>query len=240
MRDAEAKKREKHRKYRKCYIGLKVTSVPCHSDGSLRRRYTPRKDHHPFDTSLPQIGDNFFEDILVNPPEDPPTDLQPQDGGKAATIEPTGSSSIGSSPENLGAVGADYLKYTQLLNQDESAIRITKLPPVTPEKGSTSLKRGSAAPKKGGMAPSKSAAAVPRTHHIAVSPVVQSTRTALPFVSPQRSRKRPIVEEDEEEDELVKGLAKRCETVLTTPKMKAAKRKAEPARRSTGGRTMGK
>jgi hypothetical protein len=67
LRVREATARKKASDFRKCYIGQKVTSIPCHSDGSLSSRYQPRVKHHPFDTSLPQIGDNMFEDVDPNP-----------------------------------------------------------------------------------------------------------------------------------------------------------------------------
>jgi hypothetical protein len=55
-----------HRKdamFRKCYIALKFTSVPCHSEGTMSSRYVPREEHHAFDTAVPQSGENMFEDI---------------------------------------------------------------------------------------------------------------------------------------------------------------------------------
>ncbi|KAF2828185.1 hypothetical protein CC86DRAFT_320805, partial [Ophiobolus disseminans] len=69
LRAEEAKARGKATKYRKCYIALKFTSVPCHSDGSLLSRYVPREERHPFDNSLPQTGENMFEDVDPNPTE---------------------------------------------------------------------------------------------------------------------------------------------------------------------------
>ncbi|KAH7389811.1 hypothetical protein BKA66DRAFT_568731 [Pyrenochaeta sp. MPI-SDFR-AT-0127] len=63
LRLTEAKNRGKETSYRKCYIALQITSVPCESDGEAPREYVPRKKHHPFDTSTPQIGDIMFEDI---------------------------------------------------------------------------------------------------------------------------------------------------------------------------------
>lgn len=65
MRKTEAINRNKDTKYRKCYIAYKVTSIPWPSDRALRSRYVPRAQHHPFDTAIPQIGDNMFEDIEI-------------------------------------------------------------------------------------------------------------------------------------------------------------------------------
>lgn len=71
MRVKEAQKRGKATKYRKCYIGLKVTSVACYSDGECRDDYVPRKTHHLYDTALPQTGNNMFEDIDLDTEEAP-------------------------------------------------------------------------------------------------------------------------------------------------------------------------
>lgn len=72
MRSKEAKKLGKDLHFRKCYIGLKVTALPCRDNGAVSNKYTPRKKRHPFDNAVPQAGDNFFEDMLesdndVNP-----------------------------------------------------------------------------------------------------------------------------------------------------------------------------
>lgn len=63
----EAKTRKKATAFRKCYIALKITSVPCHSDGTLSSRYTPRDERHPFDTAMPRTGENMFEDVDPDP-----------------------------------------------------------------------------------------------------------------------------------------------------------------------------
>ena len=63
LRATEAKTRKKATAFRKCYIALKITSVPCHSDGTLSSRYTPRDERHPFDTAMPRTGENMFEDV---------------------------------------------------------------------------------------------------------------------------------------------------------------------------------
>ncbi|USP74769.1 uncharacterized protein yc1106_02043 [Curvularia clavata] len=66
MRTKEAKTLGKDLHYRKCYIGIKLTTVPCQTNGTPNSKYTPRKDHHAFDISIPQVGDNFFEDMFEN------------------------------------------------------------------------------------------------------------------------------------------------------------------------------
>lgn len=70
LRANEAQTRKKDTKFRKCYIGQKITSVQCYSDGTLSSRYVPRKKRHPFDTAMPRTGDNMFEDIDPNPKEE--------------------------------------------------------------------------------------------------------------------------------------------------------------------------
>lgn len=62
FKKAEAKARSKDTKYRKCYIAYKCAAVSCHSDGSIPLRYLPSKSH-PFDTAMPRIGSNMFEDV---------------------------------------------------------------------------------------------------------------------------------------------------------------------------------
>jgi hypothetical protein len=66
LRAIDAKAHQKDTMFRKCYIALKVTSVPCHSDGMLSSRYAPREEHHVFDIALPQSGENMFEDVDPN------------------------------------------------------------------------------------------------------------------------------------------------------------------------------
>lgn len=63
MRIKEAKKLGKDLHYRKCYIGIKLTMVPCQKNGSPNSKYTPRKERHAFDIAIPQVGDNFFKDM---------------------------------------------------------------------------------------------------------------------------------------------------------------------------------
>ena len=70
MRHGKAELCGKEAKFRKCYIALKITSLPCNSDGTVEGQYTPRANHHPFDTTIPRVGDNFFEDVLTNPVEE--------------------------------------------------------------------------------------------------------------------------------------------------------------------------
>jgi hypothetical protein len=194
MREAEAKRRDKATNYRKCYIGLKVTSVPCHSDGSLRSRYVPRKDHHPFDISIPQAGDNFFEDMLVDPPSD--TELVTEEGAT-----PPGSPSVGDSPANLGEAGANYLKYTSMLAQNETS---KKSPRIT-------FKKPVVKNDKSVLRPGRSAAG----------------KTVVPnAVSSPRMRKRKIADEGYEasdEDELMPVKRRKA---TTTPKEAIAKKTA--------------
>jgi hypothetical protein len=79
MRANEAKTRGKITEYRKCYIALKVTSIPCHSDGTISSRYTPREERHRFDQALPRTGDNMFEDVDASPVKEErvPAEMEP-------------------------------------------------------------------------------------------------------------------------------------------------------------------
>ncbi|KAI4948000.1 hypothetical protein J4E86_008518 [Alternaria arbusti] len=216
LREKAAIKREKQTKFRKCYIALKITSVPCHTDGTLRKSYTPRKEHHPFDISIPRVGDNFFEDILVNPAK------ESKAPGNAVTTTPKEANhpAVGSSPANLGEAGANYLRYTAAQSAAIKALRAK--PSASNAKKTASL-----------SAPREAAAA---------SPVVPSTNVAQK-ISPKQSRKRPIVIDDDEEyvdapekeTEVVKRTRKRQKaTSLPLPLPATPKRK--PGRPKGSGR----
>jgi hypothetical protein len=77
LRASHARKHEKHHRFRMCYIGLKITTLPCDSDGNVRSGYVPRSTHHVFDTVVPQVGDNFFEGV-----EEEDGDGDGNDGGE--------------------------------------------------------------------------------------------------------------------------------------------------------------
>ncbi|KAF2241296.1 hypothetical protein BU26DRAFT_572138 [Trematosphaeria pertusa] len=77
--DFAKKNRKAQKAARKCYIGLKVVSVPCDNRGRTPKGYKPPPSDHPFDTALPRAGDNMFEDVDPSPQEQPPT---------SATTEP--------------------------------------------------------------------------------------------------------------------------------------------------------
>ncbi|KAI4636864.1 hypothetical protein J4E93_010880 [Alternaria ventricosa] len=216
LREKAAIKREKQTKFRKCYIALKITSVPCHTDGALRKSYTPRKEHHPFDVSIPRVGDNFFEDILVNPVEK----MKAPDNTVATAPEEANRPVVGSSPANLGEAGENYLRYTAARSAAPKALKAT--PSASNAKKTASL-----------SAPREAAAA---------SPVVPSTDVAQK-ISPKQSRKRPIVIDDDEEyvdapekeTEVVKRTRKRQKaTSLPLPVPATPKRK--PGRPKGSGR----
>jgi hypothetical protein len=233
MRQAEAKRRGKATNYRKCYIGLKVTSVPCHTDGSVHSRYVPRKEHHPFDTSIPQTGDNFFEDMVVNPEEEPESDSQ-------ESVDAPQNPEAGNSPVHLGQAGADYLEYTRRLAQDESVERTTQTARLKLKLKAGGLQAGSLVPEvtrsaSGTITPKtaprktatpKTAAQILRARPAAAALIMQNAKSTTPRNSPPRSRKPPIddneedYEEDEEsEDELrVERPSKRRKTTLSTSK----------------------
>jgi hypothetical protein len=211
MREAEAKRRGKATNYRKCYIGLKVTSVPCHTDGSVRSRYVPRKEHHPFDTSIPQTGDNFYEDMLVDPPSD--TEMASEE-----SATPPGSPIAGDSPASLGEAGANYLEYTCRVAQNESAARSTQTPRLKLKLKAGGLKTSKVAPEVTRSVPGKAtpkaatlrtgaprtAAQILRSHPTTAAPVTQNAESTTPLRSPQHSRKRPVVEDEDDYEEIEK------------------------------------
>jgi hypothetical protein len=298
MREAESIRRGKVENYRKCYIGLKVTSVPCHTDGSIRNRYVPRTEHHPFDTTFPQAGDNFFEDMLVNPEEEPEPESQ-------EAIDAGPSSEAGDSPANLGEAGAKYLEYTRRLAQDETVAGTTHTPRLKLKLKFNGLETNGRAPDTGRSAPCKAtpkaaprgapalktavskiaassaatskttapktaapktATPILRTHPTTAAPITQNAKSTTPVISPQRSRKRPMFESEddyEETEEEEERPAKRRKSLTraakmatpkktsakssakiagakTTPKATGAEQTAAPARRiSTRGRKSG-
>jgi hypothetical protein len=173
LRQIESAKRGKQTKFRKCYIALKITSVPCHADGVIRKGYAPRKEHHLFDTVIPQVGDNFFEDMLVNPTEEVPS----SNATFATALEQTDEHVAASSPANLGEAGANYLRYTQAQSEAQKG---SKARPV-----SNNTKNG---PSQSGLREATaSSLAAPSSHG------VQQT-------FPQQSRKRTIANDDEDEE----------------------------------------
>ncbi|KAI4948285.1 hypothetical protein J4E91_006280 [Alternaria rosae] len=216
LSETEATKREKQTEFRKCYIALKITSVPCHTDGALRKGYTPRKEHHPFDVSIPRVGDNFFEDILVNPVEE----SKAPGNTIAARLGEANHPVVGSSPANLSEAGENYLRYTQA----QSAA--PKEPKAKPSASNA---------KKISLLSSHRKAAAP-------SPVVPSSEVAQK-ISPKPSRKRSIVIDDDEEyvdaPEIEAEVVKRCRkrqkaTSLPLPLPPTPKRK--PGRPKGSGR----
>ncbi|CAG5142462.1 uncharacterized protein ALTATR162_LOCUS1156 [Alternaria atra] len=136
MRQIEAEKRGKQKNFRQCYIGLKVTSVPCRSDGTVSSRYTPRTNHHPFDTAIPQAGENFFEDMLVNPSEE----LNPTGECGASAFTFTDHTEVDSSRVNLGEGGANFLRFAQLIAQKRG--KAASKAPSRPSQSNTPLSLG--------------------------------------------------------------------------------------------------
>jgi hypothetical protein len=173
LRQIEAAKRGKRTEFRKCYIALKITSVPCHADGVIRKGYAPRKEHHLFDTAIPQVGDNFFEDMLVNPTEELPL----SNATFATALELPNDPVAASSPANLGEAGANYLRYTQAQSglQDGAKAR-----PV-----SYNTKKG---PSQSGL------------REATASSFVAPSSNGAQQTSPQQSRKRTIAIDDDDEE----------------------------------------
>ncbi|KAI4649058.1 uncharacterized protein J4E78_008576 [Alternaria triticimaculans] len=216
LREKEATKREKQIKFRKCYIALKITSVPCHTDGALRKSYTPRKEHHPFDISIPRVGDNFFEDILVNPVKN---SKAPGNTVATAPVE-ANQPVVGSSPASLGEAGANYLRYTAAQSAAPKVLKAKASAPNAKKTASLSAPREAAA----------------------ASPVVPSSAFAQK-TSPKQSRKRPIVIDDDEEyvdvpekeTEVVKRTRKR-QKATSLPLSLPATPKRKPGRPKGSGR----
>lgn len=52
----------KPKSLRKAYIGIKVVAVRCDEKGNPLKGYTPNPGHR-FDTAVPSIGPNMFEDL---------------------------------------------------------------------------------------------------------------------------------------------------------------------------------
>jgi hypothetical protein len=173
LRQIEAAKRGKQTKFRKCYIALKITSVPCHADGVIRKGYAPRKEHHLFDTAIPQVGDNFFEDMLVKPTEELPS----SNATSATALEQPDEHVAASSPANLGEAGANYLRYTQA---QSGAQKGAKAKPV-----SYNTKKD---PSQSGL------------HEATASSLAAPHSNGAQQTFPQQSRKRAIAIDDDDEE----------------------------------------
>lgn len=72
FRAKEAEKRGRNADFRRCYIAMKFTQVPCLEDRSILSRYVPTEgnERHPLDTALPRMGWNMYEDVDVSPEEE--------------------------------------------------------------------------------------------------------------------------------------------------------------------------
>jgi hypothetical protein len=138
LRHSTAIKRSKTTEHRKCYIGMKVTSVPCYSDGSVSSRYVPREEHHPYDTALPQIGDNVFEDIDPSPPTDEDTVAQPQEMNPVIAV----------SADDTGSPETDTVSVAQADVDTDSQRTETASPPESYVEEPIDLPRQSAAPPR--------------------------------------------------------------------------------------------
>jgi hypothetical protein len=220
LRQIEVAKRGKRTEFRKCYIALKITSVPCHADGVIRKGYAPRKEHHLFDTAIPQVGDNFFEDMLVNPTEELPS----SNATFATALEQSDEHVAVSSPADLGEAGANYLRYTKAQSGVQDGV---KARPV-----SYNTKKG---PSQSGLREATASSLAARS-----SASAQQT-------PPQQSRKRAIAIDDDDEEyedapdeeaEVVKRSRKR-QKVTSAPRAPppAPRRKARRPQGS-GGKQM--
>ncbi|KAF2124873.1 hypothetical protein P153DRAFT_129538 [Dothidotthia symphoricarpi CBS 119687] len=63
LRDEEAARRDKYTRFRTCFIGCKVTAVPCDEEGMAVKHYMPCERGHVFDTASPRTGWGMFADV---------------------------------------------------------------------------------------------------------------------------------------------------------------------------------
>lgn len=208
MRHGKAELCGKEARFRKCYIALKITILPCNSDGTVKGRYTPRTNHHPFDTTIPRVGNNFFEDVLTSPVEELNPTSDSGASASASTFE--NGTDVDSSPVHLGEGGSNYLRYTRFIAHNKGKAAAQETEPILNTAGKT---------------PSRHAGKNP--------PIARNADTALP-VPAQRKRKRPIVTDEdddyvdtlEEETVVSKRPAKRhVKSTITTSTVPAAKTK---------------
>jgi hypothetical protein len=208
MRHGKAELCGKEAKFRKCYIALKITSLPCNSDGTVEGQYTPRANHHPFDTTIPRVGDNFFEDVLTNPVEELNPTSDSGASASASTFED--GTDVDSSPAHLGEGGSNYLRYTRSTTHNKGKAAAQEAEPIL-----------------------NTASKTPSRHAGKNPPIARSADTALP-VPAQWKRKRPIVTDEdddyvdtlEEETVVFKRPAKRhTKSTIATSTVPAAKTK---------------
>ncbi|CAN9380405.1 unnamed protein product [Alternaria alternata] len=208
MRHGKAELCGKEAKFRKCYIALKITSLPCNSDGTVEGQYTPRANHHPFDTTIPRVGDNFFEDVLTNPVEELNPTSDSGASASASTFED--GTDVDSSPAHLGEGGSNYLRYTRSTTHNKGKAAAQEAEPIL-----------------------NTASKTPSRHAGKNPPIARSADTALP-VPVQWKRKRPIVTDEdddyvdtlEEETVVFKRPAKRhTKSTIATSTVPAAKTK---------------
>ena len=174
LRQSTAIKRGKATKYRKCYIGMKTTSVPCYPDSSLSPRYEPRADYHPWDKILPQIGDNMFEDIDLNPMAETPV-AQPQEVNTVLAVSADGANL----PET------DTVSIVQAEQGSGSQQTETLSPPTASIEQSVGVRHQSAAPPK--KTPVRAESAVRDAGRLTLNSNTNETYT------PRSRRARPVI-----------------------------------------------
>lgn len=157
-----------------------MTSVPCHSSGEVRGRYIPRIDHHPFDTSYPQIGDKMFEDIVTELPKEPLKKIRLQNTHKVAgTLG-------GSNSEDRSWSSEESSSAFQLTNSEMSSSQLSQeLAACIADQGE-SLALSYSVPR--------TRARIAATRRIVLS---SSPRNSTATPQSTRKRKRPVTDEPE-------------------------------------------
>ncbi|KAI5379616.1 hypothetical protein J4E82_001656 [Alternaria postmessia] len=185
-----------------------VSSLEAGNDGTVEGQYTPRANHHPFDTTIPRVGDNFFEDVLTNPVEELNPTSDSGASASASTFED--GTDVDSSPAHLGEGGSNYLRYTRSTTHNKGKAAAQEAEPIL-----------------------NTASKTPSRHAGKNPPIARSADTALP-VPAQWKRKRPIVTDEdddyvdtlEEETVVFKRPAKRhTKSTIATSTVPAAKTK---------------
>ena len=172
--------------YRKCYIDLKVVSISCYGNGDIPSSYAPRETHHPFDTAVPQTGDNMFEDIHLNVAE--PYHEAELKGRTVKVIEIPSSSITEDETWTSGDVGANVAQLA-VLDEEQREGAQTK-----PARSTTSAT---------GIGSTRQPFASTRTfaRATAVTPAACNFNQLKPADTPQLAgkRKRPVVNDSEDE-----------------------------------------
>ncbi|CAO2652400.1 Nn.00g006830.m01.CDS01 [Neocucurbitaria sp. VM-36] len=217
MRRTEGEKRNKGTQYRKCYIGLKVVSISCDTDGALPSSYKPRLPHHPFDTAVPQTGDNMFDDMDMDPEES--LDETEEESSAAKVIEIPSSSST---EEEIESVADEGVSDAQMSEEEGSGSQTSTVLPI---RGTTPITVTSSSPQALASVRTRILA---RTHarRAATDSVARKSSPPEPTATPQVARKRKIqvvVDSDDDSDDM-EDQAKRVRDRIDRLSKRIAKR----------------